>query len=101
MNFFYRGMGRYFMHPETRKEIGYLLTYYAEHGEDETVRYIKHEYLKGVPVPDSYAERDAVNGKPRKPSQEPLSKARIHSPEFAELDPVTGMIIPPESIDFK
>ena len=101
VNFFYRGMGRYFMHPETRKEIGYLLTYYAEHGEDETVRYIKHEYLKGVPVPDSYAERDAVNGKPRKPSQEPLSKARIHSPEFAELDPVTGMIIPPESIDFK
>ena len=54
-----------------------------------------------MPVPDSYAERDAVNGKPRKPSQEPLSKARIHSPEFAELDPVTGMIIPPESIDFK
>ena len=101
VNFFYRGMGRYFMHPETRKEIGYLLTYYAEHGEDETVRYIKYEYLKGVPVPDSYAERDAVNGKPRKPSQEPLSKARIHSPEFAELDPVTGMIIPPESIDFK
>ena len=101
VNFFYRGMGRYFMHPETRKEIGYLLTYYAEHGEDETVRYIKHEYLKGVPVPDSYTERDAVNGKPRKPSQEPLSKARIHSPEFAELDPVTGMIIPPESIDFK
>ena len=101
VNFFYRGMGRYFMHPETRKEIGYLLTYYAEHGEDETVRYIKHEYLKGAPVPDSYAERDAVNGKPRKPSQEPLSKARIHSPEFAELDPVTGMIIPPESIDFK
>ena len=101
VNFFYRGMGRYFMHPETRKEIGYLLTYYAEHGENETVRYIKHEYLKGVPVPDSYAERDAVNGKPRKPSQEPLSKARIHSPEFAELDPITGMIIPPESIDFK
>ena len=101
VNFFYRGMGRYFMHPETRKEIGYLLTYYAEHGEDETVRYIKHEYLKGAPIPDSYAERDAVNGKPRKPSQEPLSKARIHSPEFAELDPVTGMIIPPESIDFK
>lgn len=101
VNFFYRGMGRYFMHPETRKEIGYLLTYYAEHGEDETVRYIKHEYLKGAPVPDSYAERDAVNGEPRKPSQEPLSKARIHSPEFAELDPVTGMIIPPESIDFK
>lgn len=79
VNFFYRGMGRYFMHPETRKEIGYLLTYYAEHGEDETVRYIKHDYLKGAPVPDSYAERDAVNGKPRKPSQEPLSKARIHS----------------------
>lgn len=101
LNFFYRGMGRYFMHPETRKEIGYLLTYYAEHGEDETVRYIKHEYLKGAPIPDSYVERDAVNGKPRKPSQEPLSKARIHSPEFAELDPITGMIIPPESIDFK
>lgn len=101
VNFFYRGMGRHFMHPETRKEIGYLLTYYAEHGEDETVRYIKHEYLKGAAIPDSYMEKDAVDGQPRKPSKEPLSRERIHSPEFAELDPVTGMIIPPDSIDFK
>ena len=85
----------------TLKEIGYLLTYYAEHGEDETVRYIKHEYLKGAAIPDSYMEKDAVDGQPRKPSQEPLSRERIHSHEFAELDPVTGMIIPPDSIDFK
>lgn len=103
INFFYRGMGRYFMHPETRKELGYLLTYYAERGEDETVKYIKNRYLKGEVIPDDYMEKDAVNGQPRKPSQEPLSKARIHSPEFAEfaqLDPITGMIIPPDSIDF-
>lgn len=103
INFFYRGMGRYFMHSETRKELGYLLTYYAEHGEDETVKYIKNRYLKGEAIPDDYMEKDAVNGQPRKPSQEPLSKARIHSPEFAEfaqLDPITGMIIPPDSIDF-
>ena len=100
LNFFYRGMGRYFMHPETRKELGYLLTVLAERGEKEALHYVRTEYLKNAPIPKSYMERDAVNGKLREPSHKPVSKERVYMSEFAELDPVTGMIIPPKSLDF-
>lgn len=100
VNFFYRGMGRYFMHPDTRRELGFLLTYMGENGEDAAVKYIRNHYLKGAAVPADYMERDAVDGKPRKASHKPLSKERIYMSEFAELDPVTGMIIPPKSLDF-
>ena len=74
------------MHPETRKEIGYLLTLYAEQGEDRAVDYIRHHYLKGAAIPDSYRERDSVDGRPRKQSREPLSTQQIHSSEFAGPD---------------
>ena len=44
------------MHPDTRKELGFLLTYLAEHGDEAALKYIKHEYLKGAPIPEDYVE---------------------------------------------
>ena len=35
------------MHPETRRELSYVLTMLAEKGEKETFRYLKEEVLKG------------------------------------------------------
>ena len=39
------------MHPETRRELSYVLTMLAEKGEKETFRYLKEEVLKGHPWP--------------------------------------------------
>ena len=39
------------MHEQTRKELGFLLTMLKDHGEKETVRYMKHHVLKGKPFP--------------------------------------------------
>ena len=39
------------MHPQTRKELEYLLTMLRDRGEKETFRYIKKEVLKGKPFP--------------------------------------------------
>ena len=54
--FFFAGPGRMLMHDTTRRETGYLLAMLCERGERETVRYIKHQYLAGAPVPESYDE---------------------------------------------
>lgn len=39
------------MHPETVRQLRYILTMLAEKGEEETFRYIKQEVLKGKPFP--------------------------------------------------
>ena len=39
------------MHPQTRQELGYLLTMLKDKGEKETFRYIKDSVLKGKPFP--------------------------------------------------
>ena len=39
------------MHPETRKQLEYLLTMLRDAGEEETFRYIRQEVLKGKPFP--------------------------------------------------
>lgn len=39
------------MHPQTRQELGYLLTMLKDRGERETFRYMKREVLKGKPFP--------------------------------------------------
>ena len=54
--FFYRSNGRMLMHEETRKELGYLLTFLAVRGEEEALSYIRRRYLKGAAVPESYRE---------------------------------------------
>jgi hypothetical protein len=49
--YFEKSRERELMHPETRRQLRYLLTMLAEKGEKETFRYIKNELLKGKPFP--------------------------------------------------
>ncbi len=56
IRYFYSGHGKELMHPDTRRDIGFLLTTLGKLGEDKTAKYIRHNYLKGKPVPDSYRE---------------------------------------------
>lgn len=44
--YFNRGQARLRMHPETAREIEYLLTMLRDKGEKETFRYIRKEFLK-------------------------------------------------------
>ena len=39
------------MHPETRRQLEFLLTMLRDEGEQETFRYIRRELLKGKPFP--------------------------------------------------
>ena len=39
------------MHPQTRRELEFLLTMLKDAGEDQTLRYIKREMLRGKPFP--------------------------------------------------
>ena len=39
------------MHPETRRQLTYVLTMLAQRGEEETFRYLKEEVLAGHPWP--------------------------------------------------
>ena len=42
---------RLLMHPQTRKELEYILTMLAEEGEEKTFRYLRQEVLKDKPFP--------------------------------------------------
>ena len=39
------------MHPDTRRQLEYILTMLRDRGEKDTFRYIKQEVLKGKPFP--------------------------------------------------
>lgn len=39
------------MHPETRRQLEYILTMLRDKGEKETFRYLRQEVLKGKPFP--------------------------------------------------
>ena len=39
------------MHPQTRQELGYILTMLRDEGEEKTFHYLKHSVLKGEPFP--------------------------------------------------
>ena len=39
------------MHPETRRQLEYILTMLRDEGEKETFRYIRQDVLKGKPFP--------------------------------------------------
>ena len=49
--YFNRGHERDLMHPNTRRQLQYLLTMLSEQGEPETFRYIREELLTGKPFP--------------------------------------------------
>ena len=42
---------RLLMHPETLRQLHYILTMLKEKGEEKTFRYIRKELLKGQPFP--------------------------------------------------
>ncbi len=46
-----RSRERLLMHPQTRRELEYILTMLKEHGEKETFQYVKTSVLKGKPFP--------------------------------------------------
>ena len=39
------------MHPQTRRELRYILTMLRDKGEKETFRYLRREVLRGKPFP--------------------------------------------------
>ena len=49
--YFDRSKEKMLMHPETRRQLSYVLTMLAEQGEQETFRYLKEEVLAGKPWP--------------------------------------------------
>ena len=51
LNYIERSMDKTLMHPQSYRQIHYLLTMLEEKGEDETFSYIKYHVLKGKPFP--------------------------------------------------
>ena len=49
--YFERSMERTRMHPNTQKQLGYILTMLRDQGETETFRYLREEVLAGKPFP--------------------------------------------------
>lgn len=42
---------RVLMHPQTQRELEYILTMLRDRGEEETFRYLREDYLRGIPMP--------------------------------------------------
>ena len=51
LEYFEKSMERLLMHPQTKRELEYILTMLRDRGETETFRYIRQELLKGKPFP--------------------------------------------------
>jgi len=49
--YFLKSRERDLMHPQTRRELGYILTMLKDSGEEETFRYLRREVLKNKPFP--------------------------------------------------
>ncbi len=56
--FYYRGLGRYLMNDNTRRELSFLVEMLSMRGEPATLGYIKSEYLKGEELPQDYRESE-------------------------------------------
>ena len=51
LNYLENSREKVLLHPETRKQLTFLLTMLRDQGEEETFRYIKTQLLKGAPFP--------------------------------------------------
>ena len=51
LEYFLRSKDRIEMHPQTQRELEYILTMLRDRGEKETFRYLKNSVLKGKPFP--------------------------------------------------
>lgn len=57
LNYFMRAKDRTNMHPDTKRDLYFLLRYCSEYGEDAALRYIKKYYLReGIPKSGSDEE---------------------------------------------
>ena len=72
-----KGIGHlWFVHPETLSQLEFLLRMLSERGEDDTLYYIRHHFLKGDPVPRMH--RSCKNAPPmKKPSVKKCSRPLI------------------------
>ena len=61
LQYFQSSRERELMHPQTCRELGYILTMLAEKGEKETFRYLKEDVLTGNPFPWEQGESDGEN----------------------------------------
>ena len=61
LQYFQNSRERELMHPQTCRELGYILTMLAERGEKETSRYLKEDVLTGKPFPWEQGESDGEN----------------------------------------
>ena len=51
LNYLMNSHERELMHPQTKRQLAYILTMLRDRGEKETFRYIKKQMLKGEPFP--------------------------------------------------
>ena len=51
LTYFLKSREKDLMHPQTRKELEYILTMLRDQGEQETFRYLRKEVLSGKPFP--------------------------------------------------
>ena len=51
LEYFLKSRERELMHPQTRRELEYILTMLRDAGEEETFRYLRREVLAGKPFP--------------------------------------------------
>lgn len=51
LNYYLKSRERTFMHPQTQKELEYILTMLRDKGEERTFRYLRTHVLKGKPFP--------------------------------------------------
>ena len=51
LTYLQKGVDRIRMHPQTQRELEYILTMLRDEGEKATFQYIKNEVLKGKPFP--------------------------------------------------
>ena len=56
-NYFIKSRERTLMHPDTERELAFLLEMLRDRGEAETFRYIRRSVLKGKPFPWEHDER--------------------------------------------
>ncbi|MBQ4600005.1 MAG: catalase [Oscillospiraceae bacterium] len=51
LEYFEKSREKMLMHPDTRQQLGYILTMLRDRGEQETFRYLKEAVLRGEPFP--------------------------------------------------
>ncbi len=51
LTYFEKSRERELMHPETKRQLGYILTMLQDSGEKQTFSYLKHQVLRGKPFP--------------------------------------------------